>query len=168
MYSGLKLYILPMDSHNKSFIKSIGLKLYQHPASHLTELAYPLATSKKQYYWYVGFIKSKSSTILKYANPEVVVMRHQEDMGCEGDVEGCEEAVGCERKELDEEFICDILSDYRKQIMTVEDLAIRLENGPDEERLFASLSQVDAKTRLEFEKLLECISSFQQSYSSNN
>jgi len=95
-------------------------------------------------------------------------MRHQEDMGCEGDVEGCEEAVGCERKELDEEFICDILSDYRKQIMTVEDLAIRLENGPDEERLFASLSQVDAKTRLEFEKLLECISSFQQSHSSNN
>jgi hypothetical protein len=155
IHEGFKLYVFPMDIHNKSFLKTLGLKLYEKESKTLTEWVYPLESSKKQYLAFVGFIKAKSGLIMKFLNPEVLIEKRIEE-------EKQLPIIVETPKDHEVEFILDLLHDYEQKIVPLEDLVIRLESGPPKERINEGLSRVDQKTRRIFENFLELIILFKK------
>ena len=71
IYKGFKLYIIPMDVHNRSFFKTLGLKIFYVDEDSLEERIYPVESSAIHYFAFIGFIKNIEQHN-GYLNPEVI------------------------------------------------------------------------------------------------
>ncbi|CAI2369657.1 unnamed protein product [Moneuplotes crassus] len=153
IFTGFKLYVIPMDGHNKQFFNAFQLKLYTHQKGELVERGYPLDTDKRRCFAFLGLIKSKFYNRTKFLDPKVLCEAKQEE---ETEVHDQEKLLLAQ----DAEFISDIVEDFEAKIIPYEDLYIRLENCPDQDRLSKALNEVGYSTKRKFEQFIEAMVSY--------
>ena len=157
VYKGLKLYVIPMDIHNKAFFRTLGLKMFHVDNDSLEEQIYPAESSTTHYFAYVGFIK-RFEQYNGYLNPEIIF-----DIKEDEDKSNLSQSKNQEiDNNADVDFVLDLIIDFESGVVPVEDLMIRLQNKLSQERINRSLSKLDKEIRYKFELLLTKIVEFKQ------
>lgn len=157
IYEGFKIYVIPMDAHNKPFIKTLGLKLNFKDGNTLCERSYPSESDKRQYFAFVGLIKRRNCYGEKFLNPKVVI--DLKDWFSEQTWDLPEITPS---QDDDIEFVSDLAKDFKRKLIPMEDILIRLQNGPSEDRINKALTKIDKKIREDFEQLLIKIVKYRQ------